>query len=110
MLIAIGDSLERKLTQAEEDDARYGPFSTRYSRGFNGFISRETAAIIVYPATIAAWMFVAIQKPGTNLWYLIAACVAPVTVSILIAWVSEKWLVSYSHKVADYVRGTSGLR
>jgi hypothetical protein len=109
MLIGIGASLERKLTKAEGDDARYGPFSTRYSRGFNGPVSRESAAIIVYPATIAAWIFIAISQPVMNLWHLIAACVAPVTVFILIALVSEKWLVSNSHKVTDDVRGASGL-
>ena len=107
-LIGIGSSLERMLAKAEEDDARYGPFSAQYSRGFNGPISRETAAIIVYPATIAAWIFVAISQPAMKLWQLIAACVVPLGVFILIALVSEKWLVSISHKVADYINGASG--
>jgi hypothetical protein len=107
VLIGIGAALERKLMQTVEDDARYGAFRTRYSRGFNGLISRETAAIIVYPATIAAWIFVAIPQPGTKLWHLIpVSAAAPVTVSILIALVSEIWLVSYGHGVDDYVRGT----
>jgi hypothetical protein len=50
MLIGIGNKLEHKLTT----DARWGPFSSR--QGCRGLVSREAAALFVYPTTIAAWL------------------------------------------------------
>lgn len=55
MLIAIGHKLEESL--ANKADAKFGPFTTRFRlKGwYEWFVSRETAACIVYPATITAW-------------------------------------------------------
>jgi hypothetical protein len=61
MLIELGRVLERRLAGAElaQEKEPPGAFAGRRSWGFSGLVSRETAALIVYPATIAAWVFVA---------------------------------------------------
>jgi hypothetical protein len=62
MLIKIGCKLEQKLCVRMQHDALYGPFSSRSIWGFRCGVSRETAAVIVYPVTIAAWIFLAVQQ------------------------------------------------
>jgi hypothetical protein len=68
MLIEIGKVLEHKLAKPTEGKTPPGTFSGRswwrvMSRGsslcFHGLVSRETAALIIYPASIAAWVCVA---------------------------------------------------
>jgi hypothetical protein len=59
MLTSIGHKLEESL--AKEGDAKYGPFTSRLKlKGwYEWWVSRETAACIVYPATITAWAVLA---------------------------------------------------
>jgi hypothetical protein len=115
-LIGNGFKLERKLATPEDDYGQCGPFSTKYLRGFNGIVSRETAAILVYPATIAAWALVATANwscaasssnpPSTptvmlNSW---RDAVAPVLVFLGAALISEGYLVWNSYEVTGCSR------
>jgi hypothetical protein len=59
MLIEIGKVLEHKLAKPTEGKTPPGTFSGRSWWGFRELVSRETAALIIYPATIAAWVCVA---------------------------------------------------
>lgn len=95
MLISIGAALEHKLTNGDDDDARYGTFSSRLWWGFNRPVSRETAALIIYPATIAAWAFLA-AWPMRRLWLsLLVALVVCIETALIagicLAWERRRW-------------------
>jgi hypothetical protein len=81
MLIAIGCELEHKLTSTKTDvkpEVRWGPFSSKLCWGFGNVVSRETAALIIYPTAIATWAFIAIDAKywswAIAFFVLIVAC------------------------------------
>ena len=100
MLIAIGALLERKLTNAEEGDFRYSPFSSRLRWGFGRGVSRETAALIIYPVTIAAWVFVAARPMQERLW---PSVVAALIAGVLAVVIGETCLLRDRRRVAEHV-------
>ncbi len=60
MIYVVGSELECKLVGPGNSDCRRGLFSFKLDNGLKPFVGRETAAIFVYSATIAAWTYVAI--------------------------------------------------
>jgi len=102
MLWAVGSELELRLTNAQNDDARYGPFSIKYRMGLYPWVGRETAAIIIYSVTIAVWTCIAIW-PAIKLWSILPAA----AVFIVVASISNGCLARNRCKVADYMQGAS---
>jgi hypothetical protein len=105
MLISIGFVLEHRLTKTGDDDARFGSFSSRLAWGFGGPVSRENAALIVYPASIAAWGFVA-AWPTLDSWSL----AVPVFLFFLAAIVGHRWLAWDRRRVAEHVPEARAVR
>lgn len=100
MLIAIGALLERKLTNGEDGDLRSSPFSSRLRWGFGRGVSRETAALIIYPVTIAAWVFVAARPMQERLW---PSFVAALIVGVLAMVIGEACLLRDCRRVTEHV-------
>jgi hypothetical protein len=98
MLISIGAVLEHRLAKGEDDDARFGTFTSRLAWGFGGPVSRENAALIVYPASIAAWAFVAAWSMLGS-WSL----AVPVVLFFLAAVLGHIWLARDRRRVAERV-------
>jgi hypothetical protein len=99
MLITVGAALEHDLKPETEPR---GAFSSRYWWGFARSVSRETAALIVYPATIAAWVFVA-GWPILRSWSLALSLLA----LVVAAWCGRETLKRDAEKVARYIPGLS---
>jgi hypothetical protein len=103
MLIELGAALEEKLTQKKQKKMKLpGAFSGRSSWGFawyvmpNGtakknktIVNRETAALIIYPTVIAAWVFVA-GWPYLGLVWSLALSFLALAVAVWSSWTSLK--------------------
>jgi hypothetical protein len=97
MLITIGCALEQKLAKTA---APCGTFSSRAWWGFrSSYVSREMAALIVYPATIAAWTFVAVW----GAWTYVAPTWSGWPSYVADVWRMEGFLLSLVAALAVFV-------
>jgi hypothetical protein len=98
MLIEIGKVLEHKLAKPTEGKSPPGTFSGRSWWGFHGLVSRETAALIIYPATIATWMCVAA-------WPYLGQFSLPLSLLVLgvVAVLGHRSLKEGDKRVSDYI-------
>jgi hypothetical protein len=104
LLIAIGCKLEHKLIRAKTDvkaEVRWGPFSSKLWWGFGDYVSRETAALIIYPTAIATWAFVAIGAKN-KYWSSVIAFF----VFIVAFLIAERFLAKAGNRIDEYLATT----